>query len=168
MHLAQLNAHGSAAAGPQGQESTHPWRLQIIILTQQSQTCFVPSTQSYFPQVFVLQWHIVTACSFRNHFVSSDSKNTQDLWRKGIEKGSITWVSPSDKHQASCWTCACYHCWWHKLFKYVYLDVYVQLMASNKLPQRTSFIVHLSVSHLSSEWVSFTIQPSRGSQTNAW
>lgn len=63
MHLVHLNAHSSAAADPQGQEPTHPWRLQVIILTQHSQTYFVPSTQSYFPQVFVLQWHIVTVCN---------------------------------------------------------------------------------------------------------
>lgn len=164
MHLVQLSAHSSSAADPQGQEPTHPWRLQVTILTQQSQTCLVPSTQSYFPQVFVLQWHIVTVCNFSNHFVSSDTKSIQDLWRKGIGRGSTrssTQVA-NFKHIA----------------EFVHVipadgtnslnnqDLCVQLMASNRLPQRTSAIAHLTVSHLSSAWDSFIVQLSRGSQTN--
>lgn len=115
MHLAQLNAHSSATADPQDQEITHPWRLQIIILSHQSQTYFVPSTESYFPQVFVLQWHIAQVAHCYNHVVSNDTKIIQYLWRKGIGKGSISFSS--GKLQASCGNSACYNCWWHKLFK---------------------------------------------------
>lgn len=155
MHLVQINAHSSSAADPQGQEPTHPWRLQVIILTQQSQTCFVSSTQSYFPQVFVLQWHIVRVCNFSNHSVSSDTKSIQYHWRKGIGKGSIrssTQVT-NFKHLA----------------EFVHFitadgtnslnnqDLYVQLMASSRLPQRTSAIAQLTVSYLGSAWDSFIV-----------
>lgn len=40
--------------------------------------------------MFVLQWHIVTVCNSSNHFVCSDTKRIEYLWRKRIGKSSIS------------------------------------------------------------------------------